>query len=91
MRRPHTQPSTLCVSTICGRTSIARAIRGKTWTEITSGIPENENVNAVREDPKRKGLLFAGTERAVYVSFDDWRPLAIVAAEHAGDVGTRPD
>jgi len=44
---------------------------GKSWTEITSGIPANENVNAVREDPKRKGLLFAGTERAVYVSFDD--------------------
>ena len=53
---------------------------GKTWTEITSGIPENENVNAVREDPKRKGLLFAGTERAVYVSFDDgdhWQSLRL--------------
>src|SRR5216684_3218671 len=35
---------------------------GKTWTEIVNGIPANENVNAVREDPKRKGLLFAGTE-----------------------------
>src|SRR5664280_1419173 len=53
---------------------------GKTWTEITSGIPENENVNSVREDPKRKGLLFAGTERAVYVSFDDgdhWQSLRL--------------
>ncbi len=53
---------------------------GKTWTEITNGIPENENVNAVREDPKRKGLLFAGTERAVYVSFDDgdhWQSLRL--------------
>ena len=53
---------------------------GKTWTEITSGIPDNENVNAVREDPKRKGLLFAGTERAVYVSFDDgdhWQSLRL--------------
>ena len=49
---------------------------GKTWKEIVRGIPENENVNVVREDPKRRGLLFAGTERAVYVSFDDgenWR------------------
>ena len=44
---------------------------GRTWTEIVSGIPEGETVNAVREDPRRKGLLFAGTERAVYVSFDD--------------------
>ena len=53
---------------------------GKTWTEITDGIPDNENVNAVREDPKRKGLLFAGTERAVYVSFDDgdhWQSLRL--------------
>jgi hypothetical protein len=44
---------------------------GKTWKEIVHGIPENENVNVVREDPHRRGLLFAGTERAVYVSFDD--------------------
>jgi len=53
---------------------------GRTWTEITNGIPANENVNAVREDPKRKGLLFAGTERAVYVSFDDgdhWQSLRL--------------
>ena len=53
---------------------------GKTWTEIMSGIPQNENVNAVREDLKRKGLLFAGTERAVYVSFDDgdhWQSLRL--------------
>ena len=51
---------------------------GKTWTEIVTGIPANEDVNAVREDPKRRGLLFAGTERAVYVSFDDgdhWQSL----------------
>ena len=39
--------------------------------EIVTGIPNGETVNAVREDPRRKGLLFAGTERAVYVSFDD--------------------
>jgi photosystem II stability/assembly factor-like uncharacterized protein len=53
---------------------------GKSWTEITSGIPDNENVNAVREDTKRKGLLFAGTERTVYVSFDDgdhWQSLRL--------------
>jgi photosystem II stability/assembly factor-like uncharacterized protein len=44
---------------------------GKTWKEISLGIPANENVNVVREDPRRRGMLFAGTERAVYVSFDD--------------------
>ncbi len=53
---------------------------GKTWTEITNGIPANENTDAVREDPKKPGLLFASTERAVYVSFDDgdhWNPLRL--------------
>ncbi len=53
---------------------------GKTWTEIVSGIPDGAIVNVVREDPKRKGLLFAGTEREVYVSFDDgdhWQSLRV--------------
>ena len=53
---------------------------GKTWTAITRGLPANAPVNVVREDPKTKGLLFAGTEREVYVSFDDgndWRPLSL--------------
>jgi photosystem II stability/assembly factor-like uncharacterized protein len=53
---------------------------GKTWTEIIRGLPANAPVNVVREDPARKGLLFAGTERAVWVSFndgDDWQPLRI--------------
>jgi hypothetical protein len=53
---------------------------GATWKEIVNGIPAGETVNAVREDPKKKGLLFAGTERAVYVSFDDgenWQSLRL--------------
>ncbi len=53
---------------------------GATWTEITAGLPANENTDVVREDPERKGLLFAGTERAVYVSFDDgdhWQSLRL--------------
>jgi hypothetical protein len=53
---------------------------GKTWKEIVQGIPDNENVNVVREDPHRRGLLFAGTERAVYVSFNDgenWESLRL--------------
>ncbi|MDT7602974.1 MAG: hypothetical protein QOF61_971, partial [Acidobacteriota bacterium] len=52
---------------------------GKTWKEIVKGLP-NDPVNVVREDPQRKGLLFAGTERAVYVSFndgDEWQPLRL--------------
>ncbi len=44
---------------------------GKTWKQIVAGIPADEVVNAVREDPKRKGLLYAGTEKAVYFSTDD--------------------
>ena len=51
---------------------------GKTWQKIVTGLPNNEPVNTVREDPQRKGLLFAGTERSVYVSFDDgdhWQSL----------------
>jgi photosystem II stability/assembly factor-like uncharacterized protein len=53
---------------------------GKTWTEIANGIPAGQIVNAVREDPERKGLLFAGAEKGVYVSFDDganWEPLRL--------------
>jgi photosystem II stability/assembly factor-like uncharacterized protein len=53
---------------------------GKTWTEIVSGIPAGQTVNAIREDPKRKGLLFVGTEKGVYVSFDDgekWESLRL--------------
>ncbi len=51
---------------------------GKHWTRSVSGIPADESVNVVREDPKRAGLLYAGTERHVYVSFNDganWQPL----------------
>ena len=44
---------------------------GKTWTSIVNGIPKDDYVHAVRVDPKRKGLLYAGTERGVYLSFDD--------------------
>jgi hypothetical protein len=53
---------------------------GKTWTEIVNGIPPGQIINAVREDPERKGLLFAGAEKGVYVSFDDganWESLRL--------------
>jgi len=53
---------------------------GQTWQEIVQGIREIDFVRTVRQDPKRKGLLYAGTERGVYVSFDDgehWRSLRL--------------
>ncbi len=53
---------------------------GATWSRITTGIPDGVFVRAVREDPKKKGLLYAGTERGVFVSFDGgahWRSLQI--------------
>ncbi len=53
---------------------------GKTWADVREGIPDGEDVNAVREDPKQKGLLFAGTEKSVYVSTDDgdhWQSLRL--------------
>jgi hypothetical protein len=53
---------------------------GKTWTEIVNGLPNGAPVDSVREDPKKKGLLFAGTEHEVHVSFDDgdhWQSLRI--------------
>ncbi|MEO8448526.1 MAG: glycoside hydrolase [Gemmatimonadota bacterium] len=53
---------------------------GKTWAPITNGLPNGATVNAVRADPKRAGLLFAGSETAVYYSIDDgehWQSLRL--------------
>ena len=53
---------------------------GKTWSRIMTGIPEGAFVRVVREDPLRKGLLYAGTELGVYASVDDgahWQPLQL--------------
>ena len=49
---------------------------GQTWTEITTGIEDEHFTRVLREDPNRKGLLYAGTETGMYISFDDganWR------------------
>jgi photosystem II stability/assembly factor-like uncharacterized protein len=74
---------------------------GKTWRAITNGIPRSmlSYAHCVREDPVRKGLLYLGTENALYVSFDDgenWQPLQsglpaapvywITFAEHMNDM-----
>jgi hypothetical protein len=53
---------------------------GKSWQEIAAGLPRDGYVHFVKEDPKRRGLLFAGTERGVFLSFDDgdhWQSLQL--------------
>jgi photosystem II stability/assembly factor-like uncharacterized protein len=53
---------------------------GSTWTKIVTGIRADDYAHAVREDPARPGLLYAGTEHGIYVSFDDggrWQPLSL--------------
>ncbi|MBA2305190.1 MAG: glycosyl hydrolase, partial [Acidobacteria bacterium] len=53
---------------------------GKSWTKIVSGIPADDFARAIREDTKRKGLLFLGTEAGIYASFDDganWQSLRL--------------
>jgi len=53
---------------------------GKTWTPITGGIAENDYVHSIHADPVRKGMLYAGTENGMYVSFDDgehWHSLKL--------------
>jgi hypothetical protein len=53
---------------------------GKTWTRVVSGIRANDYVHAVREDPTRRGLLYAGAQHGVYISYDDgdsWQSLSL--------------
>lgn len=53
---------------------------GKSWSAIVNGIPDGAYVHAVREDPRKRGLLYAGTELGAFVSFDDgahWQPLQL--------------
>ncbi|MEP6836056.1 MAG: glycoside hydrolase, partial [Gemmatimonas sp.] len=68
---------------------------GKTWKEIVSGIPGGAPVSVVREDPKRKGLLFAGSETQVYFSIDDgdhWQSLRLnMAASSVRDLVIKDD
>jgi hypothetical protein len=53
---------------------------GKSWTKIVNGIPGNDFARTIREDKKRRGLLYAGTELGIYVSFNDgasWQSLQL--------------
>src|SRR5437016_3901341 len=56
------------------------AAYGKQWTKVVTGIPAAAYQRAIRQDPVRRGLLFAGTETGIYVTFDDggrWQPLQL--------------
>jgi len=68
---------------------------GKTWTHVTTGIPDGGPINVVRESPQRSGLLYAGSEREVYVSFDDgdhWQSLRLnMAASSVRDLIVKDD
>ena len=62
---------------------------GKTWTKITQGIPDDDFIRVIREDPKRRGLLYAGGEKGMYVSFNDGARLAAASVESAGGADSR--
>jgi len=68
---------------------------GATWTEINSGIEDGGPTSSIREDPKRKGLLYAASERRVYVSFDDgdhWQSLQLnMAPSSVRDIIVKDD
>ena len=63
---------------------------GKTWTEIVAGIDSGAITSVIREDPKARGLLYAGSEHARMGVVRRRRPLAVAAPQHAGDVDSRP-
>jgi hypothetical protein len=68
---------------------------GATWTEINTGLEDGGPTSSIREDPKRKGLLYAATERRVYVSFDDgdrWQSLQLnMAPSSVRDIIVKDD
>ncbi|MEJ2187599.1 MAG: glycosyl hydrolase, partial [Gemmatimonadota bacterium] len=68
---------------------------GKHWTQITAGLPDDQYVESVREDPDDANLLFAGTSATVYFSLDggrNWRPLSLnLPAVRVSDVEIQPE
>mgnify|MGYP006148751287 CR=1 FL=1 len=56
---------------------------GATWTSITNGIPKSSlsYAKVIHEDPKRRGMLYVGTENAIYVTFDDGEPFPRVGVK----------
>ena len=63
---------------------------GKSWTKIVNGIAANDYVHTVREDPVRRGLLYAGTQHGAYISFDDGERVAAVQERPARYAGGGP-
>ena len=67
---------------------------GKHWTEITTGLPEDQYIESVRQDPNKSNLLFAGTSGTVYFSLDDgqnWQPLSLnLPAVRVSDIEIQP-
>lgn len=68
---------------------------GRTWTEINNGLEDGGPTSSIREDPRRKGLLYAASERRVYVSFDDgdrWQSLQLnMAPSSVRDIVVKDD
>jgi hypothetical protein len=68
---------------------------GKTWTDINTGLEDGGPTSSIREDPKRRGLLYAASERRVYVSFDDgdrWQSLQLnMAPSSVRDIVVKGD
>ena len=62
---------------------------GKTWQQITAGIPAHDFTRVIREDPARRGLLYAGTETGLYVSFNDGASWAVAAPQSSGGADLR--
>ncbi len=62
---------------------------GKTWKKIVSGIPDNDFTRTIRPDPNQKGLLFAGTESHLYISYDDGDKWLAVPAQSSRGSGDR--
>ena len=62
---------------------------GKTWTKIVGGLPATDFARAIREDLKKPGLLYLGTEHGIYVSFNDGGGVAVAAPRPAGHAGAR--
>ncbi len=80
MRARRMRRSIRTSSTTSNRTFSRPRISAKSWTKITNGIPDGAYTHAVREDPVRKNLLYAGTETGIYVSFDggaNWQSLQL--------------
>ncbi len=86
--RPGTRPTwrsrSRCSAT-SRPTSSAPATSARRWTKIVNGIPANDYVHAVREDPTRRGLLYAGTQHGVYVSYRRRRSLAAAVSNGLPD------